>query len=468
LPDENGRLVLRTANATPALLPRAALCAPPELGRRGSAAGEATLAYYEPARDYQTGVQRAVRGGPAHRADRRSLAAALDASTAKAFAETRLAALWAKRSTAEIKAGWRELGMRPGATIRIEGQPGLWILRSWELGPMTVALKLERLPDGVAAVTEANPGRAVSETDLTHGPTVLHLIDLPIPIERDGAWLFLLAGGPSPGWRRATVTASFDGGATFTDLGATAAPAVLGQAVNVPGGGSSSLFDMRATLEVELLHDGMWLEGRSDAALAGGANLAAVGSELLQFGTVEALGSRRFRLGKLLRGRRGTEWAMHATGEPFALIRSEDMLPLAIPAGALGIEAQVVAAGIGDGLGGVSATKLVTGETLRPPSPVHVRAVAEANGDVALTWVRRSRVGWSWTSGSDTPLGEERERYRVTVTDGALSRIVETSTPAFLYNTAAQAADGIAPPFVIDIVQLGTHAASRPARIAFG
>ena len=44
-------------------------------------------------------------------------------------------------------------------------------------------------------------------------------------------------------------------------------------------------------------------------ALMAGANLALVGDELLQFGRAEQLGPGRFRLSRLLRGRRGTEWA---------------------------------------------------------------------------------------------------------------------------------------------------------------
>lgn len=469
LPDEGGRLAIRSADGAPLLLPRDALCRPPETSRRaaGSIPDEFSLAHYEPARDYQTGVQRAVRGGPVERSDRRSLAAALDAGAAKGFAEARLAALWAERSTAELRTGWRQLGIRPGATVRIEGEPGRWIVRSWELGAMTLDLGVARLPDGAAGAGAATAGRAVAESDLVHGPSVARLLDLPIPTDRDGAWLFLLASGTSPGWRRAAVLASFDGGATYVDAGGTAAPAVLGRALTALGSAGAALFDMRGSLEVELLHDGMWLEGRSDAALAGGANLAAVGSELIQFGTVESLGNRRFRLGRLLRGRRGTEWALHGAGEDFALIRPEDVLSLAVPEGATGMTAQVTVTGIGDAAAGVSASCKVSAETLRPPSPVHLRAEARGNGDVAISWVRRSRIGWSWPSGSDTPLGEEQERYRVAILAGALSRVAETRAPDFLYTAAAQAADGIAPPFTIEVVQLGTHAASRTARTTF-
>ena len=114
-------------------------------------------------------------------------------------------------------------------------------------------------------------------SDLVHGPTVLRLLDLPLPTERDGAWLFLLAAGSMAGWRRAAVAASFDGGGSWHDLGATAAPAILGHAVNAIAPAGSALLDTRSVLEVELLHDAMLLEGRSDAALAGGANLALTG-----------------------------------------------------------------------------------------------------------------------------------------------------------------------------------------------
>ena len=49
----------------------------------------------------------------------------------------------------------------------------------------------------------------------------------------------------------------------------------------------------RGTLEIELLNDRMWLESRSDTALIGGANLALVGGELIQFGRVEAIAPKR-------------------------------------------------------------------------------------------------------------------------------------------------------------------------------
>ena len=102
---------------------------------------------------------------------------------------------------------------------------------------------------------------------------------------------------------------------------------------------------------------------------------------------------------------------------------------------------------------------------MRPPPPVHLRAERLANGDLALSWVRRSRNGWVWLSGSDTPLGEEIESYRLTLSGEGFGRGVTLATPAYLYTAAEQAADGLEGPLTVEVVQLGTSAPSRPASI---
>jgi hypothetical protein len=182
----------------------------------------------------------------------------------------------------------------------------------------------------------------------------------------------------------------------------------------LPAGGSA-LFDRMSSVDVELLHEGMELEARSDDALVGGANLALLGAELVQFGDVERLGPRRFRLSRLLRGRRGTEWAAgaHRVGEEFALIEPGSIRAIELPAGAAaGTSVMLLASGVAD-VEPATAELVATGEALRPPAPVHLRVEPTSGGAVLISWVRRSRFGWGWASGSDTPLGEESERYEL-------------------------------------------------------
>jgi hypothetical protein len=472
LVDTGEALSLRAPAGAQATVLRADCSAPPEITRRaaGSVAGEVALGFYDPARDHQAGLQRAFRDGPTGRADSRSLAVAIGAEQAKGFAEKRLGWLWAARSTAKLRLGWRGIPLRPGSIAALEGEPGFWLVERWLLGPMSVELELARLPHADGTLPGASSGRAVGEPDQLHGPTLLRLFDLPLPGEGERPWLAAVAAGTSPGWRRALLTASFDGGASWQDLGPTAAAAAIGTSVNAPAAASAALFDEAGILEVDLLHAEMNLEGRGDSALSGGANLAVLGSELIQFGGAERIGERRFRLSRLLRGRRGTEWAAagHMQGETFALLNEVSVLPLPVPTASKDAEALVAAVGIGDPSGGVQVSCTVSAESLRPPSPVHLDARRLAGGDIVVAWVRRSRLGWTWTSGSDTPVGEEEELYQVKLASGPASRTIASAEPYLLYTAAEQAADGLQGPLAIAVVQVGTHAYSRPTQVLLG
>jgi hypothetical protein len=65
----------------------------------------------------------------------------------------------------------------------------------------------------------------------------------------------------------------------------------------------------------------------------------------------------------------------------------------------------------------------------------------------------------------ETPLSEEREGYRVTIWGSFGQRVAEVAAPAFTYSAAMQAADGAAGPVTVEVAQLGTHGASRSARL---
>jgi hypothetical protein len=434
--------------------------------RRAAAAlpAEISIVYHDPALDHQTGLQRAVRtGGEGLRQERAVLAAAVEADTAKAFAEGRLAALWAGRERLTVRLGWSGAAARPGRTVRIDGDGGQWRVARWTWRAEGIALELVRLA-GAHGVAAAVPGRALQEPDLVHGPTLLRLYDLPLYAQARGRpVLVAAAAGEEPGWRSAALLASFDGGASWEEAGA-APPAPIGRTLTALPPAGAALIDAASEVEVELAGPHMWLEGRSDAALAGGANLALIGGELLQFGTAAPLGGRAWRLGRLLRGRMGTEdlGGDHAADEDFLLIDPARLVTLEPPD--TSGETRVVAAGRGDDEAGVEALAQVTGEALRPPPPVHLSARREADGGWLIRWVRRSRTGWTWGAG-EVPIGEAREAYRLTIDTPGARRAVELRHPAFHYGLAAQAEDGGAAAFDIAVVQIGSQGESRPARL---
>jgi hypothetical protein len=332
---------------------------------------------------------------------------------------------------------------------------------------MTVTLELARASSGALAELIASPGRATGEPDVAHGPTLLRLLELPLG---DGLGtkplLFVAAAGPEEGWRRAALSASYDHGESWEAAGATAPAAVIGIALDALPDAGSALFDRDSTLEVELASEDMWLESRNDDALIAGANLAALGDELIQFGDAEPLGGGRFLLSRLLRGRRGTEWAAggHEAGDPFTLIEPASLIVLEAPAGAVGGEARIMASGVGDDEEVLQSLE-IEGRALQPPSPVHLTARETGAGDLEIGWVRRSRQGWAWLSGSEAPLGEESERYRLAIAGAGFERVVELSAAPYLYTAAVRSADG-AGPLLISVSQSGTFALSRAASIA--
>lgn len=392
-----------------------------------------TLAHYDPARDWQTGLQRARRPGAGAREERIEMPAAIDADTARTMAQAVLERGEAGRERRTVALGWDALRVAPGAIVTIAGVPGTWRVTGWSFERGVLSLECVAVAAATRPAT-GSPGRPLPAPDIVAGATLLAAFEgLPLDDTLLGApRLSVVAAGTAPGWRRAALLYSVDGGVRWTSAGATAAPGTLGTLATAPGVAGAAILDRAHTLEVELAHAGMALAGADDAALAAGANLALAGDELLQFGVAEQIGATRWRLGRLLRGRRGTEAAIggQATGDRFVLVEPDAAVAIDLPATAIGSEVRVMASGPGDVAGPCEVRVIVTGTSVLPPSPVHAMPEEVGDGDVVLRWVRRSRTGWRWIDAAETPLGEERELYRVTLTPaGAAPRTIETALP---------------------------------------
>lgn len=439
--------------------------------RRSSAEapGEASLIYLDPARDYQAGLQRARRAGGGRAVARIELPAVVSADTAKALAERYLADRTAALAGRQIRCGWAQMPIAPGA--RVQTPDGA----RWRVGERKIArdgVTLDLLAEAGATPPPlgADAGRSLSPLDAPHGPTTLHLLDLPPlgDVLPDAPRLHVAAAGVSPGWRRASLLASIDDGASWTAIGDTALPAIMGVAETRLPAAPEYLLDLANSVEVRLLHADMQLADADAGQLAAGANLAMLGDELIQFGRAVPLGAARWRLEQLLRGRRGTEAAatLHATGERFVLVEADALVAWDPPLTAAGGQVRLIGTGIGD-TSPVQTQAIGVGAGLRPLSPVQLSARRRNDGGFDLGWRRRSRLGWRWLDGVDAPLGEEREAYmlRIVRADGS-ERVTEVGTPGALYPAADVAADRSRGASVtISVVQLGTHAASLPATL---
>lgn len=412
------------------------------------------VAHYDPARDYQTGVQEARRPGAGHAEARIELPAALDASAARTIAEAMLARAETARVRRTVALDIGAAGIAPGDAVTIGGEAGSWRVTSVELAASVVTLELAPLaPAPIARAGDG--GRVLGAPDLVIGRTMVEVFELP-PLDGTLATeprVVVAAAGTGMGWRRAALLVSHDG-VSWRAGGMTALPAVMGTVTAPPDAGSETLFDLVNAIEVDLLHADMALTGAADDALGRGANLAMVGDELLQFGTAVQIGATRWRLGRLLRARRGVA-AAHGVGERFVLVEPEALVGVPAPAASLGGAVTVLASGVGDDAP-AEATTTVTGVSVAPPAPVHLRVESAPDGAGVLRWVPRSRAGWNWNDGLDVPLGETREAYRVTI--GARTLVVET--PEVAITAGERAAHARA-----EVRQIGNHAASPAATI---
>jgi hypothetical protein len=323
---------------------------------------------------------------------------------------------------------------------------------------MATSLTLSPLAASALAAS-ASSGRMLPQPDLVVGRTLLHAVELPglddgVPTQPR---LSVVACGEGAGWRAAPLLLSLDGGATWTEIGATAAPAVIGTIEAPFAAATATLVDEAGMIVVALTRADMALGDAAAAALNAGANLALVGNELIQFGRAEPLGGARWRLSRLWRGRRATQVSAGAAGDRFALLTAATVRTVDLPLTALGGDVQVMAAGIGDGDDPPVAVATVSGASVLPPPPVHLRWTAEDDGGATVTWTRRSRAGGRWLDRVEAPLAEESEGYRVSV--GAREVLVTAPT---IRVTPDERSAG---PVVVMVRQRGTHGESATVMI---
>lgn len=428
-----------------------------------------SVRYHDAERDYQAGVQRISRPGTGRLEQGFDLPVLMSGDEARALAARRMAGAWAGRSTMTLRCRWDALRYGSGDVVRVEGVPGLWRIEEREWEAMAVRLSLRRVPGpGGALPAGASSGTIVRQADMPHGPTTLMLVDLPSI--RDGvatAPIIAAAASGGAGWRGAALF-TMSGTGEATPAGRSASRAVLGWTDSALPAGSVTLTDEVNSLQVTLLAGDMELGGADEAALGQGRNLCLVGRELLQYARAVQTGEASFRLEGLRRGLFGTEWAMamHDAGEPFLLLEEERFVEQRA-----GIEIgggiRLAAIGVGD-TEPAEASLTVSGEAVTPPSPVHLVAQADGAGGWTIGWTRRSRDGWRWISGADVPLAEERECYEVRVLVGDVeARRVEVMTAQWGYDAVMVAADmgGGEGPLAVEVRQIGSYAAGRPARI---
>jgi hypothetical protein len=386
------------------------------------------LRYYDPARDYQVGLQRADGRARPGQSSLLDLPGALDATTARGLANAAAErAGWARETLA-----WRVAELDPtlaaGAVVRVPGHGGHWRIEQWEWREKGIELELRRLPRGPARQTPADAGQALPAPDLIATPTALLAFEAPWDGIGEGTTrrVHAAVSAASAGWTGAALYAELAEG--LVPLGASGSRrGVLGHTASTLAPSPALRLERAATFDVELVSPDFTLTSATPDMLANGANRVLVGNEVLQFAEAIALGGALWRLRGLLRGRGGTEAAAQSAkpvGTSFAVL---DERLIVLDQVKLGAATHIAAIGLADSEP-VSAPILNPGLDLRPMKPVHPRARPTEEGGLMLEWTRRARGAWTWPDAIETPLNEETEGYLVGLGD--------TETPALRWQTS--------------------------------
>ena len=421
------------------------------------------LSYYDPARDFQAGEARASAGFPGGTEEQLDLPAVLSADAAKSLAQKMLARRWAERDKLTLRLPPSRLALQPGSLLALPMTPANWVVEQCKVEAFVVVADLRPAWKPGVALT-GDPGRIAANDSRALCEISLALFDVPQLFDQSSTQptLVLASSSASPAWKSSGVEVT--AGSQSSVVRTAARKTVLGRALTVLPGGEPYLIDVRASVEVLLDDPDQWVVSCDDDALVNGTNLAVLGSELIQFGEAVSIGPGQFRLSRLLRGRAGTEWAAsaHSVGERFALLQADSMRMIELPDWITG--SQVTASVLGSAGAEGTATIIATGESLRPPTPVRLEGSFNEAGELVLSWIRRSRRGWSWIDEIDAPLGESREAYRVTIA-GSLGSVETTCGAPTLVMTASDLATVGPGQASVEVRQIGDWASSRPAQL---
>lgn len=258
-------------------------------------------------------------------------------------------------------------------------------------------------------------------------PAKALVLDVPLLSDADigggtGSRYYLGSGAVTPFYSGANLALSTNGGADWNfipdaSVDVQTVYGAVARAVPPPPGG---LFVTDLFTEIEVAVPFSYADWAphnitDDELLEGVLNAVLIGDEIIQFRDVQVYPDKVI-LSHLLRGRRGTEWACH-THRPFetAVFLDDTIVRSTLPLDYIGRPLHFKAVGKGMSITTSPTTNATLhGRDLMPYAPRPFARQDKPNGDVILSWSRRTRTGGGWKDAIGTvPLNEEAELYNL-------------------------------------------------------
>ncbi|MBI1217483.1 MAG: host specificity protein [Rhodobacteraceae bacterium] len=433
----------------------------------GEMAARVRLSFVEAEGDYQVRAAEAAFPDAAERSVAQSdLPLVLTQAEGRATTERWLAEARVARDTVKFALPPSQMALGAGDVVTLDG----------------AQYRIDRVEDAGARAIEAVrvEAQVYTPSDAVAGAVVPRAFTAPVPVFPLFLDLPLLTGEEVPQAPHLAVTATpWPGSVACYAANADAGyglnllldtPAVVGVTQGPLARAVPGLWDRGAALRVTVY--GGALASAAEAEVLNGANLAAIGDgssdnwEVFQFAQAVLVAPGVYDLTQRLRGQAGTDAVMPEVwpAGSYLVLLGAAVPQIDLAASLRGIAQHYRIGPAARGYDDPSYVHLVeafAGIGLRPYSPCHL--VASGSGDLAVRWVRRTRIdGDSW-AGLEVPLGEATESYLVRVLTGAgIVREEVVGAPGWTYPAASRAADGVSGDYRIAVAQLSDRFGAGP------
>ncbi len=317
-----------------------------------------------------------------------------------------------------------------------------------------------------------------------YSPPQLIVIDGPLlrDIDNDHPGPYLAGFTRSTGFPGAAIYVSSDGG-SYTQADSMPSEAALGKIAAVPDYVVLDDWDDTNTLSATMINGA--LSSKTEAEVLAGANAMLWGApgrwEVIQPATCTFVSGTTYNLSHILRGRRGTDWAMELHQSEDWLIVADDttLRRLILSNQDIGAQRWLKLPAINESPVDANASLVTVGDApLKPYSAIELEGTFDASG-CTLDWLRRTRKGGSYggtnslVDGVGGSLSEDSESWEIDIyktSDYTTPvRILTSTTNSKLYAAADMTTDGVPAdgPFLARLYQLSAVAGRGYVREAF-
>lgn len=390
----------------------------------------------------------------------------------KRIADRILYAQWSRRQNQEFKTGPKFLDIDPMDVVTIEKRGSGVVadipsqITQMEIAPGGAIEFTGRVSepflfteaaveDSVAVPTEENSGVGIP----VDSPTLGYFWDVPpitsVNVNGSPVWgAAPLLGQSNYQWSGASLKRSSDGSVgSYQDVASTDVelPAFKLREV-FPAADvirdNWNAFDSGLSVQVEMVSGNVDPTTATLLEVLNGANIAVIGTEVIQYVDVTNDGDNLFTLSNILRGRFGTETEMvqRRVGTKGFLVSDAPgaFVPFAseVSRGQTNFYKSVTFGLFEDSA--ASETFVHTARGLKPLSPTGLASTVNGSGDKTITWIRRTRYNGEWANDTGrVPLNEAVKEYEVDIykAGSVIRSFTEIGTESLVYEKAEYDAD---------------------------